>query len=275
MSLSTSDIILALTRGTDPFTGAPFPKDHICNNVQVIRALADALHKIDSVDNGSVHQKENRQFVPRQVKPRFAPEQKYRGKPSKAPVRSSEDVRYSEDVRNVGGRSEDVRNVGGRSDDVRNVGERSEDVRNVGGRSEDAKSKPAKVKAVVSSEPKPSNDRKVWNDELDAQVKTAYQTGLSIEDIAKQQERTPVAIRVRLTKLGLIEGELPPSYTRKMPGDKKAKKERQESPKDKPEKENRKKKPLPVEEEEVPEATEKKEKSCRVVHLSETSEDSE
>ena len=55
-SVSTQDIIRSLTQGKNPFTDIALHKSDICNDVRVIRALADALHHLDTckIDEKSV-----------------------------------------------------------------------------------------------------------------------------------------------------------------------------------------------------------------------------
>ena len=61
------ELLTALADGIDPFTGELFPRDHICNHPDIIRALHQIL--------GSTQEIKNRPSAPNAGKPWPRPEQ--------------------------------------------------------------------------------------------------------------------------------------------------------------------------------------------------------
>jgi hypothetical protein len=72
---------------------------------------------------------------------------------------------------------------------------------------EELKKKDFPKKKAFPKGPKPANAGEKWTKELNEEVKLAYESGESIVAIAKEQGRTPKAIRSRLIKLGVIDDE--------------------------------------------------------------------
>lgn len=47
------ELLSALADGIDPFTGELFPRDHICNHPDIIRALHQVLSSVQEVNKGT------------------------------------------------------------------------------------------------------------------------------------------------------------------------------------------------------------------------------